>query len=50
MGTSAELMILNKDGLLRKVSITDGRLILHNIGILSFALVAILKTIRNGGC
>ena len=42
--------MLNIDDMFIKVSITDGRsLILHHIGILSFALVAILKTIQNGG-
>ena len=45
-----ELRILNIDGMLIKISITDGRrLILHYIGILSFFLAAILKTIQNGG-
>ena len=39
-----ELMILNIAGPLIKVSITDGRrLILHNIGILSCFMAAILK-------
>ena len=42
--------VLNKDVLLIKVSNTDGRmLILHYIGILSFFMAAILKTIQNGG-
>ena len=44
-----ELRILSTDGLLIKLSITDGRtLILHHIGILSFFLAAILKNIQNG--
>ena len=38
------------DVLLIKVSNTDGRmLILRYIGILSFFMAAILKTIQNGG-
>ena len=39
-----ELRILNINGSLINVSITDGRrLILHYIGILSFIMAAILK-------
>ena len=45
-----EIRILNIDGLLIKVSITDGRkLILHHIGMSSFFLAVILKTFQNGG-
>ena len=45
-----ELRILNIPGPLIKVSITDGRrLVLHNIGILSFFMVAILKTSKMAG-
>ena len=44
------LRVLNIDVLLIKVNNTDGRmLILHYIGILSFFMAAILKTIQNGG-
>ena len=46
-----ELRILNIDDLLIKVNITDGkRTILDHIGISSFALAVILKTVQNGGC
>ena len=45
-----KLRVLIIDVLLIKVSNTDGRmLILHYIGILSFFMAAILKTIQNGG-
>ena len=44
------LMISNIAGPLIKVSITDGmRLILHNIGILSFFMAAILKPSKMEG-
>ena len=42
--------VLIIDVFLIKVGNTDGRmLILHYIGMLSFFMVAILKTIQNGG-
>ena len=45
-----ELRILNIDGPLEKVSITDGRrLILHYIGILTFFMAAILKSSKMAG-
>ena len=45
-----ELKILNTDGPLIKVSITDGRrLIFHYISILSFFMAAILKTSKMAG-
>ena len=49
-----KLRVLNKDYLLIKISITDGRrFILHYIGTLCFFMAAILetilKTIQNGG-
>ena len=45
-----KLRVLIIDILLIKVSNTDARmLILHYIGILSFFMVAILKTFQNGG-
>ena len=45
-----KLRVLDKDILLIKVSITDGRrAILHYKGILPSFTAAILKTIQNGG-
>ena len=45
-----ELRILNINGPLIKVSLTDGRrLILHYIGILSFFMAAILKPSKMAG-
>ena len=45
-----ELIILNVDGPLIKVSIADGRmLILQFMGILSFFIVAIMKPFKRAG-
>ena len=45
-----KLRVLTIDVLLIKVSSTDGRMqLLYYIGILSFFMASILKTIQNGG-
>ena len=45
-----EMRILNINGSLIKVSISDGRgLVLHYIGILSFFMAAILKPSKMAG-